>query len=365
MSPATRNDADSDFARRASRFLRACRGQPVDTTPAWIMRQAGRYLPAYRATRARAGDFLTLCKTPELACEVTLQPVEQIGVDAAIIFADILIPVEAMGVPLRFAEGEGPRLRPVRDAAAVAALRVPDPEEHTGFVMEAIRLAVRALDGKVPVIGFAGAPWTVFCYAVEGQTSRGYPTARRMLYEAPELAEALLDKLTDTTIAYLLAQVRAGAAAVQLFDSWAGALGVEEYRRFSLPRVRRIVETVRAALRAVPGAGGVPFIYFCNEGAALLEDAATVGADVLGVDYRLPLDAVRARLGDEPTLQGNLDPLALFAPPDEIARRAADVIRRAGARHVFNLGHGILPETPPEHAIALVEAVHHHGRRSA
>lgn len=349
--------SDTDSARRADRFLRACRGLPVDTTPVWIMRQAGRYLPSYRATRARAGDFLSLCKTPELACEVTLQPVEQIGVDAAIIFSDILIPIEAMGVPLRFAEGEGPRLRPVRDGAAVAALRVPDPDEHTGFVMEAIRLTVRALDGKVPVIGFAGAPWTVFCYAVEGQTSRGYPTARRMLYEAPSLAEALLDKLTDTTIAYLQAQVRAGAAAVQLFDSWAGALGVEEYLRFALPRVRRIVEALRPS--------GVPFIYFCNEGAALLEDAATAGADVLGVDYRLPLDAVRMRLGDELTLQGNLDPIALFAPPDEIARRAAEVIRCAGTRHVFNLGHGIIPETPPEHAIALVEAVHHFGRRGA
>jgi uroporphyrinogen decarboxylase len=341
---------------RAQRFLRACRGEPVDTTPVWIMRQAGRYLPAYRATRGRAGDFLTLCKTPELACEVTLQPIEILGVDAAIIFSDILIPLEAMGIPLTFSEGEGPRLSPVaRSEAAVAALRLFDPEVETRTLMDAIRLTVRSLGGKVPLIGFAGAPWTVFCYAVEGQTSRGWLDAKRWLFEHPPLAHALLDRLTRATTSYLAAQVAAGAAVLQLFDSWAGALAVEEYRTFALPYVQRIL----AALRPL----GVPLIYFCNEGAGLLADAATSGADVLGVDFHLPIDEARRRAGAAHlTLQGNLDPVALFAPPADIERRAADVIARAGARHVFNLGHGILPPTPPEHAIALVEAVHRHGR---
>jgi uroporphyrinogen decarboxylase len=338
-----------------SRFLKACRGEPVDTTPIWIMRQAGRYLPAYRNVRARAGDFLTLCKTPELACEVTLQPIDALGVDAAILFSDILIPLEAMGVPLRFTDGEGPQLEPVRGEQAVRALRVPVAEEATGFVMEAIRLVVRALDGRVPLIGFAGAPWTAFCYAVEGRTSKGFPEAKRMLFEAPALAHALLQKIARTTIDYLTAQVRAGVAALQLFDSWAGALGPDEYRAFALPYVEKIIAALRPS--------GVPFIYFCNEGAALLEPAAGAGADVLGVDFRVPLDEVRRRVGEGLVLQGNLDNAALFAPPAEIERRAADVIRRAGPRHVFNLGHGILPATPVEHAVALVEAVHRLGRR--
>ena len=341
---------------RATRFLRACRGQSVDTTPIWIMRQAGRYLPEYRATRNRAGDFLTLCKTPDLACEVTLQPIDRLGVDAAIIFSDILIPLEAMGIPLTFTDGEGPRLEPVRTAAAVAKLRVPVAEESTGFVMEAIRHTVRALDGRVPLIGFAGAPWTLLSYAVEGKTGKAFLDSRRMLFEAPSLAHALLAKITATTIDYLAAQVRAGAEALQLFDSWAGALGPDEYRAFALPYVREII----AALRPV----GVPVIYFCNEGSTLLADVATVGADVYGIDYRMPLDRARALLGDGATLQGNLDPCALFASPDVIERRAADVIARAGERHIFNLGHGIQPPTPVEHAQALVEIVHRRGARS-
>src|SRR5579871_3628204 len=322
---------------RADRFLRACRGEPVDTTPVWIMRQAGRYLPQYRETRARAGSFLTLCKTPELACEVTLQPVDLLGVDAAIIFSDILIPLEAMGIPLSFSDGEGPRLEPVRDERAVAALRVPDADEATGFVMDAIRLVTRALDGKVPLIGFAGAPWTLLTYAVEGQTSRNFIEAKRMLYAAPLVARALLDKITQATIGYLRAQVRAGARVLQLFDSWAGALAPDDYRAFALPYAREIA-------RALDGAA--PLIYFCNEGAMLLPDAATVGAQAIGVDFRVPLDEARARVGASVTLQGNLDPCALFAPPSEIERRASAILARAGGPHIFNLGHGILPPTP-------------------
>ena len=330
-----------DASARANRFLRACRGEPTDTTPVWIMRQAGRYLPAYRATRARAGDFLTLCKTPELACEVTLQPVDQLGVDAAIIFSDILIPLEAMGIPLTFSEGEGPRLEPVRGEAAVNALRLFDPEVETRPMMDAIRLTVRGLGGRVPLIGFAGAPWTVFCYAVEGQgmASRGWLGAKRWLFESPQLAHALLARLTEATIGYLAAQVKAGCGALQLFDSWAGALAVEEYRTFALPYVQQIL----GALRPL----GVPLIYFCNEGAGLLGDAAGAGADVLGVDFHTPIDEARRRArAEQVTLQGNLDPVALFAPAADIERRAADIIRRAGTRHVFNLGHGILPPTP-------------------
>jgi uroporphyrinogen decarboxylase len=340
---------------RADRFLRALAGEPVDTTPIWIMRQAGRYLPEYRAVRARARDFLTLCKTPELACEVTLQPVERLGVDAAILFSDILIPVEKMGVPLTFSEGEGPRLEPVRDEAAVRALRVPDPEAETPYVLEAIRLIRRALDGKVPLIGFAGAPFTLLTYAVEGQTGKQFAETKRLLYTAPDVAHLLLQKISDATAAYLAAQVRAGAQVVQLFDSWVGQLAPEDFRAFAAPYARRVIDALRPL--------GAPVIYFANDGAALLAEAAGLGAQALGVDWRLPLDEVRARAGAAITLQGNLDPCVLFAAPSEIERRAADVLHRAGGRrHVFNLGHGILPPTPPEHAEALVEIVHRLGR---
>jgi uroporphyrinogen decarboxylase len=340
---------------RSQRFLRALRGEPVDTTPIWIMRQAGRYLPEYRATRARARDFLTLCKTPELACEVTLQPIERLGVDAAILFSDILVTLEAMGMALTFSEGEGPRLEPVRDRAAVEALRVPDADESLGYVMDAIRLIRRGLDGKVPLIGFAGAPFTLLTYAVEGKTGKQFTETKRLLHTAPDVARLLLDKITDTVAAYLAAQVRAGAQAVQLFDSWVGQLDRIDYAAWGQPYVARIV----AALKPL----GVPIIYFANDAAALLPQAASVGADGLGVDWRLPLDEVRRLVDDGVTLQGNLDPCVLFAPPSVIEARAADVLQRAGGtRHVFNLGHGILPEIPPEHAVALVEIVHRLGR---
>jgi uroporphyrinogen decarboxylase len=339
---------------RSDRLLGALAGEPVDTTPIWIMRQAGRYLPEYRATRARAGDFLALCKTPELACEVTLQPIERLGVDAAILFSDILIPVEKMGLPLTFTE-EGPRLERVRDAAAIAALRVPEPEAELPYVLETVRLVRRALDGKVPLIGFSGAPFTLLTYAVEGQTGKQFLETKRLLYTAPEAAHALLAKLTETTVRYLAAQIRAGAQAVQLFDSWVGQLAPEDFLDFAAPYVRQIV----AAL----GPLGAPVIYFANGGSSLLRDAAQLGAHALGVDWRLPLDEARALTGPDVTLQGNLDPCVLFAPLGEIERRVADVLRRAGGRrHVFNLGHGILPPTLPEHAEALVEMVHRLGR---
>jgi uroporphyrinogen decarboxylase len=339
---------------RADRLLRALRGETVDTTPIWIMRQAGRYLPEYRATRARVGDFLTLCKTPELACEVTLQPIERLGVDGAILFSDILIPVEKMGVPLTFAEDAGPRLQPVRDAAGIDALRVPDPEADLGFVLDAIRLIRRELDGKVPLLGFAGAPFTLLTYVVEGQTGKQFIETKRLLFGAPDVAHRLLGKLADSVATYLAAQIRAGAQAVQIFDSWVGQLGPEDFRTFAAPYVARIV----AALQPL----GAPIIYFANDGATLLGDAARLGADALAIDWRLPLVDARARLGEGVTLQGNLDPCALFAELPEIERRVRAILDGArGTRHVFNLGHGILPPTDPAKATALVEMVHRLG----
>jgi uroporphyrinogen decarboxylase len=340
---------------RADRLLRALRGEPVDTTPIWIMRQAGRYLPEYRATRARAGDFLTLCKTPELACEVTLQPVERLGVDGAILFSDILIPIEQMGVPLSFSDEGGPRLTPVRDAAGIDALRVPDPAEDMPYVLEAVRLIRQELAGRVPLIGFSGAPFTLLTYVVEGQTGKQFTDTKRLLFAAPEVAHRLLGKLTETVISYLRAQIRAGAQIVQLFDSWVGQLGPDDFRVFAAPYVARVI----AALRGE----GAPIIYFANDGATLLADAARLGADALGLDWRVPIAEARARTGADVTLQGNLDPCALFAPVAEIERRAAEILANArGTRHVFNLGHGILPPTDPAHAAALVEIVHRHGR---
>jgi uroporphyrinogen decarboxylase len=338
---------------RADRFLNALRGKPVDATPIWIMRQAGRYLPEYRATRARAGDFLTLCKTPELACEVTLQPIDRLGVDAAILFSDILIPLEGMGIPIAFPD-EGPRLQPIRDEAGIRSLRVPNSEDEFPFVPAAIRLIRQSLDGRVPLIGFAGAPFTMLTYVVEGKTGKQFAETKRLLFTAPAAAHALLTKLTETICGYLAAQIRAGAQVVQLFDSWVGQLAPDDFRVFAAPYVKRIVDEIRPL--------GAPLIYFANDGGSLLGDASKVGADALGVDWRTPLDEARSRSGADVTLQGNLDPCVLFAPVEEIERRALDVLRRGSVgRHVFNLGHGILPNTPPEHAMALVEIVHRAG----
>src|SRR5262249_37859276 len=292
---------------RADRLLRALRGEPVDTTPIWIMRQAGRYLPEYRATRARAGDFLTLCKTPELACEVTLQPIERLGVDGAILFSDILIPIQPMGVPLSFAEDAGPRLEPVRDAAGIDALRVPDAEADMGYVLEAIRLIRRALDGKVPLLGFAGAPFTLLTYVVEGQTGKQFIETKRLLFGAPEVAHRLLGKLADTVATFLAAQIRAGAQAVQIFDSWVGQLGPDDFRTFAAPYVARIIEAIRPL--------GAPIIYFANDGATLLADAASLGADALAIDWRIPLAEARPPLRAGAGLPGQPRPRRPFSAP--------------------------------------------------
>jgi uroporphyrinogen decarboxylase len=331
-------------------FLRACRRQPVPRTPVWMMRQAGRYLPGYRAVRARA-SFLEMCRTPELACEVTLQPIDELGFDAAILFSDILITLPGMGIDVEFPES-GPKIvNPVRTAADIVRLAVPDPTASVPFVLDAIRLVKRSLADRVPLIGFAGAPLTMLTYAVEGGGSKDYEHTKQLLFGAPTEAHALLDKLARTCAAYLAAQVAAGADCVQLFDSWGGILSPGDFREFPLRYAKRVIELVRAS-------SAVPIIYFVNGCAPYLDDYAASGADVLGVDWRVGIDEVRRRVGDGVALQGNLDPGALFASPADIRARVADILARAGTTgHVFNLGHGVLPRTNPEHVRAMVTAV--------
>jgi len=344
-----------------SRFLRACRREPVDRVPIWVMRQAGRYLPEYRALRTKF-DFLTVCRTPDLAAEVTLQPIRRFRFDAAILFSDILIPVAAMGCPVAF--DPAPVFeRPVRTMADVEALHVPDPVAETGFVMEAIRVLKRELPtssaqpATPPLIGFAGAPITLATYMVEGGSSKEFHGLRRLLAEAPDVAERLLDLLTRTVTDYLVAQVQAGADAVQLFDTWAGLLGPDDYAAHAVPYLQRIAEALRPY--------GVPIIYYVNGAAPLLEGIRTIGASVLSVDWRTRLDSARRVFGSEFALQGNLDPCALYGPGREIARRVERVLADAGRApgHIFNLGHGILPDTPIESVHAMIEAVHRYGAR--
>ena len=337
-------------------FLRACRRQPVERTPVWMMRQAGRYLPSYRAVRAKH-SFLEMCRTPALSCEVTLQPIDQLGFDAAILFSDILVTLPAMGIDVTFPE-KGPVIgQPVRDRAAIDALAVPDPEAELGYVMEAVRQIRAGLASRgVPLIGFAGAPFTMLTYLVEGGGSKDYPNTRRLLFGDPAAAHALLEKIARTHAAYLEAQVAAGAQAVQMFDSWAGILAPPDFREFALRWATRVIEMLRTS--ATWKGGGVPIIYFVNGCAPYLDDYVTSGADVLGVDWRVDIGAVRARLGDRVALQGNLDPGALFLPPEQIRARVADVIAGAGRTgHIFNLGHGVLPSTDPAHVRAMIEAV--------
>ena len=332
------------------RFLRACRREPVDRTPIWIMRQAGRYLPEYRELRSRVG-FLDLCRTPELAAEVTLQPLRRFPLDAAILFSDILLPLDAFGIRMTFSPG--PKIaEPIRSRSQVDALHAQPAAQVVPFVAEAVRLLRRELAGKVPLIGFCGAPFTLAAYLVQGEGKEGFGAVKRMLFAEPATLEALLEKLAVAMVDYLRLQVHAGVQAVQIFDSWAGILGDADYRRFALPYVIQMVDGVKDL--------GVPIIYFVNGAPHLIEAAAASGANVLGVCWRTPLDEVARRVGPEMALQGNLDPHVLFAEPATIRARAAEVLRRMGGRpgHIMNLGHGILPETPIASVEALIDAVH-------
>ncbi len=340
-------------------FLRALRGEPTDHTPVWIMRQAGRYLPEYRATRTEAGSFLDLCRNPELACEVTLQPLRRYPLDAAILFSDILTIPDAMGLGLSLDEGVGPRLaRPVRRAADVDALHAPDPEDALGYVMDAVRTIVRALDRSVPLIGFAGSPWTLATYMVEGGSSRDFKRIKGMIYTSPLVAHRMLSVVTDAVIDYLRAQCAAGVDALMVFDTWGGALGARAYREFSLPYMARIVEAV---------GNERPVILFTKGGGQWAEDIAATGCSGIGLDWTASLGEVRARLGEGVALQGNMDPASLHGSSAAIRAEVAAVLDDFGApgRHVFNLGHGITPDIDPDRVKVMVDAVHELSARPA
>jgi len=349
-------------------FLRACLRQPTDYTPVWLMRQAGRYLPEYRATRDKAGSFMGLATHTDFATEVTLQPLERFPLDAAILFSDILTVPDAMGLGLSFAQGEGPRFAtPVRDEAAVMKLAVPDMDKLR-YVFDAVTSIRRALNGRVPLIGFAGSPWTLACYMVEGAGSDDYRLVKGMLYGRPDLMHRMLEVTADAVALYLNHQIEAGAQAVMVFDSWGGVLADGAFQQFSLAYTERVLRQ----LKREHGGQRIPAIVFTKGGGLWLEQIAGIGADVVGLDWTVNLGAARARVGDRVALQGNLDPNVLFAPEAVVraeAQRTLDSFgppQRADGRwdgHVFNLGHGISQHTPPEHVAALVDAVHTHSRR--
>lgn len=334
------------------RFLRACRRESVDRTPIWLMRQAGRYLPEYRALRDKY-DMLTLCRTPELAVEVTLQPLEHFELDAAILFSDIMVPLRGMGVDFEIVESVGPIVaNPVRDQRGADALRVIDPDADVPYVIESVRMLRRELDGKLPLIGFAGAPFTLASYIIEGKPSRDLLLTKKLMYTNPAAWHTLTDKLADTISAYLLAQIRAGAQAVQLFDSWIGVLSPCDYQEYVLPHTKKIFDALAAAPK-------VPRIHFGTGTATLLELMKQAGGDVIGIDWRVPLDQAWARLGNV-ALQGNLDPAVMLTTPEIVERQAREILAQVNGwrGHIFNLGHGVLPNTPMENIERLVEVVH-------
>lgn len=340
-----------------SRFLRACHREPVDATPIWMMRQAGRYMPEYRELRRHYG-ILDLIKHPELACEVTLQPINAFPFDAAIIFADILTLLEPMGLNLSFEKGEGPVIHnPVRSLADAVSLRTPDPEEDLPFTLEAIRLARQELESRgIPLIGFSGAPYTLACYAVEGGTSRNHRLVKTMMMREPAIWDSLMSTLSDAAGHYLLAQAQSGAQVLQLFDSWIGDLSAADYKKYAFPYTKRTLDIARQA--------GVPIIHFGVNNGHLLEPMRDAGADVVGVDWRVDLGDAWERIGYDKGIQGNLDPISLFADPDTLTMRARQVLDQAGGRpgHIFNLGHGVLPQTPLDNVKRLVEYVHEASR---
>lgn len=339
-----------------SQFLRACRREKTDYTPVWLMRQAGRYMQEYREIRNKY-SFLTMCKTPELAAEVTLQPVKKLGVDAAIIFADILLPIEGMGIKLEFANNEGPVIHnPVRNRSDIDSLRLIEPERDTPFVIEAIKLTRRELNGTVPLIGFSGAPFTLASYLIEGGHSKNYICTKSLMYNDPSSWHILMDKISRVVISYLKAQAAAGAEALQLFDSWVGCLSPADYKEFAAPYSKQVIDGLKSET--------VPVIHFGTDSSNILEIMKNAGGDVIGIDWRIELDAAWKRLGYDVSIQGNLDPVVLFASPDEIKKRVKYILKKAGGRtgHIFNLGHGILPQTPVDNVITLVEAVHKYSK---
>lgn len=336
-------------------FLQACRRETAPYTPVWLMRQAGRYLPEYRRVRERF-TFIDLCRDSDAAAQVTVDTVRRLKVDAAIIFADILLPLAAMGVGLTYEKGDGPRIeRPVRTIAGVNGLHPVSVDESLGFVAQTVRLVRKELENEVPVIGFAGAPFTVASYAIEGGGSRNYVATKSLMYREAQTWDALMSAVAETTAAYLNMQISAGAHAVQLFDSWVGTLSPPDYRRYVLPYTKRVIDAVKP---------GIPVIHFGTMTGSLLTAMRDAGGDVIGLDWRVDLDEAWARLGDGVAVQGNLDPVALFAERDTVRTAARDVLLRAGGKagHIFNLGHGILPETPVDNVLALIDAVHEYGR---
>ncbi len=342
-------------------FLRALLRQAVPYTPIWIMRQAGRYLPEYRATRARAGDFLTLCTTPELACEVTLQPLARFPLDAAILFSDILTIPHAMGLGLSVNEGVGPQFaRPIGCEQDIARLAVPDPETELRYVMDAVRLITRELDGKVPLIGFAGSPWTLATYMVEGGPSKEFHKIKGLVYRSPELAQRLLETLAKAVTVYLNGQIAAGVNAVMIFDTWGGVLSTRDYEDFSLCYMRQIV----SGLTREQDGAAIPVIVFTKGGGQWLEAIADSGCDAVGLDWTTDLGAARRRVGERVALQGNMDPALLLSSPERIEAEVGYLLESfgPGPGHVFNLGHGITPEVDPEHVRVLVDAVHAQSR---
>ncbi len=340
-------------------FLRACRREDVDHTPVWLMRQAGRYMKEYMALKEKY-SFLEMCRTPEIACEVTMQPINAFELDAAIIFADILLPLEGMGIKLDFIKGDGPKIfNPVRCEADIDAIRIIEPTEDVPYLLEAIKLTLKELDGKIPLIGFSGAPFTLASYIVEGGGSRNYLHAKGIMYADDGQWKKLMDKITEVIIRYLKAQADAGVQALQLFDSWVGCLGPEEYKEFALPYTKRVIDEVKAY------APDIPFINFSTNTGTYLELAKEAGGDVMGVDWRVNLDEAWERIGHDKAIQGNMDPVVLFSSIDEIKKRASAVLDRANGRngHIFNLGHGIVLGTPVDHVKALIDHVHEYSKR--
>ncbi len=343
------------------RYLRALMRQPVDVTPVWMMRQAGRYLPEYREVRGQAGDFMSLCKNPELACEVTLQPLRRFDLDAAILFSDILTIPDAMGLGLYFETGEGPRFeRPITCLADIKKLPDFDPEQELGYVMDAVRTIRKNLNGDVPLIGFSGSPWTLATYMIEGGSSKAFTKIKKMAFAEPESLHLLLDKLADSVTHYLNAQIAAGAQSVMVFDTWGGVLSPRDYQLFSLQYMEKIVN----GLTRHADGRKVPVTLFTKNGGMWLEKIAATGCDAVGLDWTINIDEARRRIGDKVALQGNMDPSMLYAPPARIEQEVQDILAGfgVGSGHVFNLGHGIHPDVPPEHAKVFIDAIHKYSK---